>query len=226
VTPESSVAASGPPATAVWIVEDNDLYRRSLAVALAEAPGLACPLAVGSCEEALAALDNGLLPDIVLMDIGLPGLSGIDGAKQVRSLAPACRVVMLTVHEEDEKVFAALCAGASGYLLKPAPVEAIVEAIRQVSRGAAPINGYIAAKVLAMFSRLPAPRGGPEGYGLTPREKEILQLLVDGLTMKQIAARLVVSYHTIDSHLRNIYDKLHVRSRSGAVAKALRERLL
>jgi DNA-binding NarL/FixJ family response regulator len=130
---------------------------------------------------------------------------------------------MLTVHEEDEQVFAAICAGASGYLLKPTSPELIVDAVRAVRAGAAPINGYIAGKVLGMFARLAAPGSD---YGLTPREKEMLELMVEGLTMKESAGRLCVSYHTIDTHVRNIYEKLHVHSRGGAVAKALRERLV
>jgi len=227
----SGKRAEGVPAeparsTSVWIVEDNALYRRSLAELLSGTRGLSCPVAVSTCEEAFDALDAGLVPDIVLMDIGLPGADGIEGAARFRSAAPSARVVMLTVHQEDEKVFRALCAGASGYLLKPAPAERIVEAVREVERGAAPMNGYIARKVLDMLTRLPAP-GPPSGdYALTAREREILRLLVESLTMREIAARLSVSYHTIDAHIRNVYEKLHVRSRSGAVAKALRERLL
>jgi DNA-binding NarL/FixJ family response regulator len=207
----------------VWVVEDNALYRRSLAALLDGAEGMACPLAVESCEEALAALDAGGAPEIVLMDIGLPGINGIEGARRLRTRSPASRVVMLTVHEEDEKVFDAICAGASGYLLKPASPERIVEAVREVQAGAAPINGYIAGRVLGMFARM---AGTPVDYGLTEREKRILELMVDGLTMKESADRLCISYHTIDTHIRNIYDKLHVHSRSGAVAKALRERLV
>lgn len=224
---ERDAGCEADPAT-VWLVEDNALYRSSLASAIGDAPGLVCGLDVPSCEAALAALSMCAAPDIVLMDIGLPGMSGIEGTRRMRGLAPACRVVMLTVHEEDEKVFAALCAGASGYLLKSATADHVVQAIREVSRGAAPINGYIAAKVLGMLARLPEPPSGSNSsrYGLTAREREILQLLVEGLSMKQVAARLAVSYHTIDSHQRSIYDKLHVHSRSGAVAKALRERLI
>jgi DNA-binding NarL/FixJ family response regulator len=213
-------------ATSVWIVEDNALYRRTLADLLNQTPGLRCPIAAGSFEEALSAFDEHLVPDIVLMDIGLPGLSGIEGTRQVRGLSPTSRVIMLTVHDEQEKIFEALCAGASGYLLKPSRAEQIVEAIRDVQKGAAPMNGYIARKVLDLFARLAVSAAPTPDYGLTAREKEILQLLVDGLSMKQVAARLDLSYHTIDTHQRNIYDKLHVRSRGSAVAKALRERLL
>jgi len=211
--------------TTVWLVEDNHLFRRGLAKLIEDSDDLACPLAVSSCEDALDILEKDNPPEIVLMDIGLPGMNGIDGTREIKLRSPATRVIMLTVQEEDASVFRAICAGASGYLLKPTPVERIVDAIRDVRGGAAPINGYIARKVLEMFSRF-TPPPSEESYGLTHREKEILSLLVDGLTMKQIAEQLVVSYHTIDTHLRNIYEKLHVHSRSAAVAKVLQERLV
>lgn len=207
----------------VWVVEDNDLYRDTLAGLLGEADGLRCAFAAASGEEALAALDAGLVPDIVLMDIGLTGMNGIAATRQIKARVPTARILMLTVHEENGAVFDALCAGASGYLLKPSAAEHLVEAIRGVWRGAAPINMYIAGKLLDTFARLAAP---PADYGLTAREKETLQHLTEGLTMRQIADRLCVSYHTVDAHVRNVYDKLHVHSRSGAVAKALRERLV
>lgn len=224
--PMPTTKPSAEPALTVWLVEDNAFYRRNLAQLLDQTEGIRCPVAVGDCEEALESLQIEPPPDIVLMDIGLPGMSGIEGTRRIRSLSPAIRVIMLTVHEEDQKVFDALCAGASGYLLKPSPSERIVEAIRDVQRGAAPMNGYVARRVLDMFGRLAVGHAGSADYGLTPREKEILNLLVDGLSMKEIAARLDVSYHTVDTHLRSIYDKLHVHSRSSAVAKALKERLL
>jgi len=132
----------------------------------------------------------------------------------------------LTIHAEDEKVFEAICAGATGYLLKPSSSTEIIEAVREVERGAAPINPYIARKMLGLFARLSPPRPAEGDYRLTPREKTILQLLVEGLTMEQIASRLTLSYHTIDNHLRNIYRKLHVHSRSRAVTKAIREELI
>jgi DNA-binding NarL/FixJ family response regulator len=210
------------PTATVWLVEDNHLFRQGLAKLIDGSDDLACPMAVSTCEEALDALDAGSPPDIVLMDIGLPGMSGIDGTREIKRRSPATRVIMLTVQEEDASVFRAICAGASGYLLKPTAAERIVEAIRNVRKGAAPINGYIARKILEMFSRF-TPPPTEQSYGLTKREKQILALLVDGLTMKQIAQELTVSYHTIDTHLRNIYEKLHVHSRSAAVAKVLQE---
>ncbi len=209
----------------VWIVEDNRMLRRNLAELIEEQEAMTCPLAASSCEEFLLALDSGQVPDVVLMDLGLPGKSGVEGIVRMRSISPATKVIVLTIHEEDEQVFEAICAGASGYLLKPSPPEKILEAIHDVQRGAAPINAYIASKMLSMFSRLsPPPR--EEDYGLTAREREILRLLVDCLTMKQIAAELNLSYHTVGNHLRNIYHKLHVRSRASAMAKALREDLV
>ena len=207
----------------VWLVEDNALLRDGLERVLNSAEGMTCVVAAGSAEEAIAALDAGHAPDIVLMDIGLPGMDGIAAARVFKQRAPTARLVMLTVHEEDEKVFEAICAGASGYLLKPASPRHVVQAVRDVRSGAAPINGYIAGKVLAMFTKLTAP--GPD-YGLTAREKEILTLMVEGLTMMETADRLSLSYHTVDSHVRKVYDKLHVHSRSSAVAKALRERIV
>ena len=209
----------------VWVIEDNVKLRRDLAELIEAESDLSCPLAVERCEDALAALDEDPPPDVVLIDIGLPGMSGIDGTRRLRSLSPASRVVVLTIHAEDEKIFNAICAGACGYLLKPSSPETIVAAVRQASRGAAPINAYIADKMLSMFARL-APAQPAADYRLTRRESEILQRLVEGLTMRQIADRLTVSYHTVDTHLRNIYEKLHVHTRSKAVAKALQEKLV
>lgn len=220
-----AAAADGERLT-VWVVEDNRLLRENLAELVNEQQDLECPLAVESCEDFLAALADDPVPDVVLMDLGLPGSSGIEGLARLHTVSPSTRAIVLTIHAEDEMVFEAICAGASGYLLKPSPPEKVLEAIRQVRRGAAPINAYIATKVLAMFPRLARPTPPADDYGITSRERQILQLLVEGLTMKQIAAKLNLSYHTVGNHLRNIYHKLHVRSRSGAVARALREDLV
>lgn len=210
----------------VWVIEDNARLRRDLAELIDAEPDLSCPLAVDRCEDALAGLDEDPPPNVVLMDLGLPGMGGIEGTSRLLSLSPATRVVVLTIHAEDQQVFDAICAGACGYLLKPSTPDKIVDAVRQAHRGAAPINGYIASKMLAMFARLAPPQAAVSDYRLTTRERDILQLLVDGLTMQQIADRSSVSYHTVDTHLRNIYKKLHVHTRSKAVAKALQEHLL
>lgn len=213
-------------ATVVWLVEDNRMLRQNLTSVINGERDMNCPVSVGSVEEMLGSIEEGHAPDIVLMDLGLPGLSGVEGIRRLRSLVPAARAVVLTVHEERQNVFDAICAGASGYLLKPSNPDGVIEAIRQVRAGGAPINAYIAQKMLGMFAKLAPPSDPEHDYHLTTREREILELLVDGLSMQQIADRLHRSYHTIDNHLRNIYEKLHVHSRASAVAKAVRERLI
>lgn len=207
----------------VWLVEDNDLYRQTVSALLSQRADIECPVAAASCEELFDALDAAECPDVVLMDIGLPGMSGIEGCRRVRERIPDARVLMLTVHDERDTVFEAIQVGASGYLLKGAEPEELMAAIDQVVAGGAPINAFIARKLIDAFAGFEQ-RG--TDYGLTPRESEILALMVEGLTMRNIAERLRVSYHTVDSHVRNIYDKLHVHTRGGAVAKALKERLV
>lgn len=215
-----------PPHTdaiTVWLVEDDPLFRESVQAVLDQAEGLDCNSAFERCEEALETLDETFAPEVILLDISLPGMSGIEGIRQFKALSPTTNLIMLTVHEDNEKIFEAICAGASGYLLKPSSAQAITDAVRAARTGGAPINPQIASKVLDMFTRLAVPKGD---YGLTAREREILQHLVDGRTKKDIAEHLFLSYHTIDMHVRNIYAKLHVHSRSGAIAKALKERLI
>jgi DNA-binding NarL/FixJ family response regulator len=211
---------------AVWVVEDNRALREALAGLLDDQPDLCCTRALPDCERMLEALQAGEVPDAVLMDIGLPGLSGIEGIRRLHGLSPTTRVLVLTIHEDDQQVFDAISAGASGYLLKPLPRVQLLDAIRDVMRGAAPINPFIAGKLLAAFAQHSAPRSRTNDSGLTARERDILQLLVDGLTLRGIGERLGLSYHTISNHLRNIYAKLHVRSRSAAVSRALRDDLL
>jgi DNA-binding NarL/FixJ family response regulator len=157
------------------------------------------------------------------MDIGLPGMSGIEGVRKLKAVSPETRVIMLTVFDENDTVFQAICAGASGYLLKSEPMDKILTSLQEVLHGGAPMNAQIARKVIDMFSRIAVPKGD---YRLTPRELTILQGLVDGLSKKQIAEKLFLSYHTIDMQMRGIYSKLQVHSRSGAVAKAWKENLL
>ena len=208
---------------ALWVVEDDDLFRNSLADLLNGTGGMRCEHALRSCEEVFKLLEKEFAPEVVLMDIGLPGVSGIEGVKRIKAVSPATDLIMLTIHEEDQKVFDAICAGASGYLLKSSPSAEIVRAVNEVLAGGAPMNAQIARKVLTMFAGIAAPKAE---YGLTEREKEILKLTTDGLTKKAIADRLFLSFFTIDTHLKNIYTKLQVHSRGGAVAKALKENLL
>lgn len=209
--------------TTVWLVEDNERFQAGISELINECDGLRCELAVSSCEEALARLETDAAPDIVLMDIGLPGVDGIEGIRKVRAIAPSVQVIMLTVFDDNDKIFRAICAGASGYLLKSAAPDDIITSPKEILRGGAPMNAQIARKVLDMFTDMAAPK---ESYEITNAEKTILQLLVEGKPKKHIAHDLGVSFHTVDTHLRNIYTKLQVHSRSEAVAKALKERLL
>jgi DNA-binding NarL/FixJ family response regulator len=207
----------------LWVIEDNDSYRNTIAALVDDRDGMQCTHAFPSCEKALKALEEEFAPEIILMDIGLPGISGIEGLRRIKAISPSTGLIMLTVFDDEKQIFEAICSGASGYLLKSAQPHEIIEAVRQVLAGGAPMDARIARKVLDMFSRLSIPMGE---YGLTVREKEILHLMVDGLTAKGIAEQLFLSYRTIDTHVKNIYTKLHVHSRSGAVAKVFKERLL
>jgi DNA-binding NarL/FixJ family response regulator len=210
------------PAT-VWIVEDDPLFREAVALVLDEAPDVAAVEAFGTVEDALGALDAGGAPDVVLTDLQLPGMSGLDGLRQFRARAAGAHLVVLTVFEDEDRIVEAIAAGAGGYLLKPSSGGAIAEAVRTARRGGAPITPRIAARVLDVFGRLVRP--APDDYGLTDREREVLQHLVDGATKGAVADVLFLSPHTVDVHVRNIYGKLQVHSRGGAVAKALREGL-
>jgi DNA-binding NarL/FixJ family response regulator len=210
-------------AVVVWMVEDDALFREGIETLLDSSGGFRCERSYSTCEAALDALRKGDAPQILLMDLGLPGMSGIEGIRRVKDLSPSTEVLVLTIHEDNERVFEAICAGASGYLLKSSSGEEIVRALDQVLKGGAPMNAQIARRVLDLFSRMAGPKGQ---YDLSPREKEVLNLLVEGLPEKQIADRLNVSFHTIDTHLKNMYHKLHVHTRSAVVAKALKERLL
>jgi DNA-binding NarL/FixJ family response regulator len=207
----------------VWLIEDHKTYAEGLFRALNRLPDIQCGSRFSACEDALSALAKGAAPQVLLLDVELPGMSGIDALTLFRQQAPQTALVILTVFEEDDKIFRAICAGAAGYLLKTANVEDIAAAIRSAAAGGSPINPTIARRVLDMFSKANPPQ---RDYGLTPREKEILQLLVQGQTIKEAAAQLAISYHTADSYIRAVYEKLQVRSRGSAVAKALSEGLV
>jgi len=216
-------AAGDTAPHSVWIVEDNSAFRETIAELIRRTPALQFERAFGSCEAALEELERAAVPDIILMDLDLPGMTGIEGVRAVKAVSPETRVVMLTVFDENDLIFKSICAGASGYLLKSDPTAKIVASLQEVLNGGAPMNAQIARKVVDMFARLATTKGD---YGLTAREREILQCLVDGLSKRLIAEKLFLSFHTIDMHMRGIYTKLQVHSRSGAVAKALRENLL
>jgi DNA-binding NarL/FixJ family response regulator len=207
----------------IWIIEDHAAFRRTLVRVLNAEDGLQCTRDFDSCEQALAALADDDAPDAILLDVGLPGMSGLEGIRLIKQRSPQTLVVVLTVFENDDKVFSAICAGAAGYLLKTSSAVEITQAVRDALDGGSPMTSRIARRVLDMFSKL-APK--QSDYGLSDREKEILQLMVTGLIKKEIADRLTLSIHTVDTYLRRIYEKLEVNTRTGAVAKALKEGLV
>jgi len=207
----------------IWIVEDDERFGTQLSHLIALSKVFVCEKVLTNCEDALVCLQEEVPPDAILMDIGLPGMSGIEGIRRVKAIAPSVQVVMLTVFEDTDNIIRSIGAGASGYLHKGSSLEDIVASLMSMLNGGAPINPQVARKVLDMFAKVAAP---PTDYGLTAREKEVLSLLVDGLSKKQIADRLFVSFNTVDKHVRGIYEKLQVQTRSGAVAKVLKEHLL
>lgn len=212
-----------PDTIHLWIIEDHKTYGERLARALNRLEGISCTQRFTACEDAFAALTTEPPPQVLLLDVGLPGMNGIEGIARLRQLAPNAAIVILTVFEEDDKIFRAICAGASGYLLKTSSTEDIAAAIRSAAAGGSPINPHIARRVLEMFSKANVPQ---KDYGLTPRELDILKLLVSGSTIKDAAAQLGIGYYTADEYIRSVYVKLQVRSRGSAIAKAVKEGLV
>ena len=209
--------------SSVWLVEDNPVYRRGVVLALEQCPDIDEVRAFHRCEDALLELEQARPPEVLLMDVGLPGMSGLEGIEKLKARVPDMSVLVLTVFEDEDKIVRAICAGASGYLLKKASLDEVVAAIREVHSGGSPMTPRIARRVLEMFGRL-TPK--PVDYSLSDREKQVLGLLVRGLLKKEIAAELGISTHTVDIHLRHVYTKLHVNTCTAAVAKALQERLV
>jgi DNA-binding NarL/FixJ family response regulator len=205
----------------VSIVEDNDQLRATLARLLNRAEGFQCVSHYPDAETALAALP-GERPEVVLVDINLPGMNGVEFVRRLKQAAPQILAVMLTAYEDTENIFNALAAGAAGYLLKRAPRSELLEAIREVRRGGSPMTTHIARKVVQSFQKTsPAPPPGG-GDTLSTREQEVLDLLSQGFLYKEIADKLGISYETVHTYIRRIYEKLQVRTRTEAVAKFLR----
>jgi len=202
----------------VAIVEDDKGIRHSLEWLLKSSPEFSCVAACDSAEEALRTLPKAA-PAVVLMDINLPNMSGIECTARIKELLPAAQVVMITVYGDTEKVFNALRAGASGYILKRSTPERILQAIREVHAGGVPMSGEIARKVLGTFREPASPSA--EEQNLSRREQEVLELLSQGCSNKEIADKLSISIETVTWHLRHIYSKLHVRSRTQAALKFL-----
>ncbi|MFN9459195.1 MAG: LuxR C-terminal-related transcriptional regulator, partial [Acidobacteriota bacterium] len=166
------------------------------------------------------------LPDVILLDVGLPGLDGISAIARIRALHPGAKILILTVFDAPQKIFAAICAGAAGYLLNTASIAEVAEAIRQAVDGGAPMTPRVAKLVLERFSSMAAHALRSPDYSLTDREREVLEFMVQGLIKKEIAARLHVSVHTVATHIRRVYEKLQVTTNTAAVSKALREGLV
>ncbi len=200
------------------IVDDDADMRRTLEAILQRQPAMRCVGTFGSAEEALRSIPT-LCPQLILMDINLPGMSGVECVRHLTQHMPGLQIVMLTVYDDDDDVFNSLAAGASGYLLKPVRAAALVEAIEEVHAGGAPMSTKIARRVVQAFKKpAPSPSDVPD---LTAREREVLDLLAKGFQSKEIATQLTMSYWTVETHVAHIYQKLHVRSRAQAVAKYL-----
>jgi DNA-binding NarL/FixJ family response regulator len=221
-TPGSSLPTVRPDIR-VAIVEDQRDIRECLFTLVNGAAGFTCTSAHRTMEEALEDIPHNL-PDVVLCDISLPGMSGIDGVRLLRKRHPDLLVLMLTIHDEDERIFDAMCAGACGYLLKKTPPARLLESLQDVVSGGAPMSPEVARRVIALFRDIRPPDRAD--YHLTPHETRLLKLFVDGHNYKTAAAELGISINTINFHVRSIYDKLQVHSRSEAVAKALINRLV
>lgn len=205
----------------VWVVEDNEGYRRTLVRVLNGVPGFKCIFQASSAEQAIQAVPKSPQPNVILMDVELPGISGIEALSRIKPYMPDTTVVIVTAFHDDDKIFKAIMAGASGYLLKTASMDEIINSVREAATGGAPMTPRVAKSVLGMISGMGKVR--ETNYGLTQRECTILEMMTTGMLKKEIADTLSLSYHTVDSHLRSIYSKLHVNSRSEAVGKALRE---
>ena len=202
----------------IAVVEDNPALRASLVSLFDKTEGMRCVASLNNLLNVISEVGSAL-PDIILMDIGLPNISGIEGVRTVKTHFPAIQILMFTVFDDDEKIFDAIRAGASGYLLKKTPPDEIVQAVRELSLGGAPMTSSIARRVIQSFQAAPATL--VEDYRLTVRENEILYSLVDGLSYKKIAGKYCVSISTIRTHICNIYHKLHVNSKAQAVARVL-----
>lgn len=220
--------ADTPPKTdasllRVVIIEDLREIREGLAALISGTAGYKCVASYGMMETALAriAADK---PDIILTDLGLPGMSGIEGIEHLRKIFPETPVVALTIYDNDQQIFDALCAGANGYLLKNTPPARLLEALQEAATGGAPMSPTIAARVVRLFREFRPPEAA--NYHLTPQETELLRLLIEGHHKKTAAREMNISFHTVSFHLKNIYEKLQVHSKTEAVAKALRERLV
>ena len=223
---ESPAVASATERTGpirVAIIEDHREFRDYLTALISGTEGFECIGSFRSVEDALPKV-NAHVPDVMLLDIGLPGMNGIEGIRLLKERHPEVLFLTLTVHDDDERIFNALCAGASGYLLKKTQPAQLVESVKEAANGGAPMSPEVARRVIKLFRDIRPPERAD--YNLTPHEIRILKLLVEGHNYKTAAAKLGVAPTTINFHLQNTYQKLQVHSKTEAVAKALRNRLI
>ena len=209
--------------TKIAIIEDRNEIRSALENLIKYTVGLTCVGSFPTMEEALQSIPHNI-PDVLLSDIGLPGMDGISGIRILKEKYPRLAVLMLTVYDDDDRIIEAICAGANGYLLKHTSHQTLIRSIKEVLEGGAPMSPEIARRVMELFRRNPPPK--QTDYNLTPHELRLLKLLVEGHNYNTAAAELNVSVNTISFHIKNIYDKLQVHSKSQAVAKALKSGLI
>jgi len=217
VSPQSSAGMR------VVLIEDMREIREGLVALINGTAGYKCVAAYATMETALAHIkkDN---PDLILTDLGLPGMSGVEGIEKMRIIFPETPILALTIYDNDEQIFSALCNGANGYLLKTTPPARVLEALKEAVEGGSPMSPAIAARVVRLFREFRPPE--TTDYHLTRQEIELLKLIIEGHYKKTAAHALGISFHTVSFHLKNIYEKLHVHSKSEAVVKALREKLV
>jgi len=209
--------------TKVLIYEDNPQLREGLTLLIGGSDDMDVVASFKNCNNTVQEVEA-FNPDVILMDIDMPGVNGIDGLKLIREVNDEVKILMLTVFDDNKNVFEAIRSGANGYILKKTPPEKLVEFIREAQSGGAPMTSSIATQVLKMFSQAHSDKG--EDYDLSDREKQVLQLLVNGYSYKMIAAEMFIAIDTVRSHIKKIYDKLHVNSKSEAVAKAFKDKIV
>lgn len=220
---------------AIWVIEDHRRLRETVCEALTAATADRVT-GFHNCEAAVSAATAGERPDVILLDLALPGMSGHEGLRALKQLVPEAQIIIFTVSDDRSHVYEAVCSGASGYLLKSEPLERIASAVEEVRRGGAPMTAEIARTILDRFSALAGAGGGhpaertatapKPATSISDREREVLRLLADGRTKKEIAADLGLSLHTVDNYVRRIYGKLHVNNLGGAVARAIRDGIM
>jgi DNA-binding NarL/FixJ family response regulator len=205
------------------LYEDNPQLREGLTMLISGSEGFDVLAAFKNCDNIIDEVEA-FNPDVILMDIDMPGVNGLEGLKRVRAVNSTVKILMLTVFDDNKNVFEAISNGANGYILKKTPPAKLLEYIAEAQTGGAPMTASVATQVLKMFSSMNADKG--EDYNLSEREKQVLQLLVDGYSYKMIAGEMFIAIDTVRSHIKKIYEKLHVNSKSEAVAKAFKDKLV